>query len=65
MQLKAIAEEVPLLILVDLESNHNFIIETAGRRLGIPIQKQTGLRISVANGERVSNLGMCTALTFQ
>ncbi|KAI4302130.1 hypothetical protein MLD38_037914 [Melastoma candidum] len=55
-----------LVALLDSGSTHNFISEAAAQRTGLPLQHRPHLTATVANGERVSCLGVIrqTALTI-
>ena len=53
MQVCVLVGSTPLIALLDTGSTHNFIIETAATRSGVPIQSQPRHTAMVANGEKV------------
>ncbi|KAF2308250.1 hypothetical protein GH714_038636 [Hevea brasiliensis] len=55
MQLQALIGNYSLTVLVYSGSTNNFISAAAVTRLGIPIHQQAGVKVSVANGEKVSS----------
>ncbi|XP_068645195.1 uncharacterized protein [Aristolochia californica] len=64
MQVKAKLPHLLLLALVDSGSTHNFISEPATKQLGLEIQQQKGLSISVANGAKIPSVGLCANTPF-
>ncbi|KAF3645204.1 hypothetical protein FXO38_19759 [Capsicum annuum] len=64
MQLQAVIDKKLLLSLVGSGSTHNFISSTAAQRLDLPIQRRRNLYASVANGEKISSLGICMVVQF-
>lgn len=64
MQLQVVVDMKLLLSLVDSRSTHYFISSTATQRLGLPIHHQANLNVSVANGEKISSLGICKGVQF-
>jgi hypothetical protein len=59
MQLQVHVGNTPLLALLDSGSTHNFITPEAAKRAGIAITPRRGLRVVVANGDRVASSGLC------
>ncbi|XP_068662998.1 uncharacterized protein [Aristolochia californica] len=57
MQVKAQLHHLQLLALVDFGSTHNFINQPAVEQLGLVVQQQTGLSVSVANGAKITSVG--------
>ncbi|PHU00599.1 hypothetical protein BC332_30386 [Capsicum chinense] len=64
MQLQAVIDKKLLLSLVGSGSTHNFISSTAAQRLDLPIQRRRNLYASVANGEKISSLGIWMVVQF-
>ncbi|WVZ75167.1 LOW QUALITY PROTEIN: hypothetical protein U9M48_023250, partial [Paspalum notatum var. saurae] len=58
MQVAVTLGSVALVALLDSGSTHNFIFEVAARRSGLPLQQRPCLTAMVANGERVSCVGI-------
>ena len=65
MQLQAKIADCPVWVLIDSGSTHNFIRSGMIPRLGISVQERPGLRVAVANGEKVSSGGICRGVAFQ
>jgi hypothetical protein len=53
-----------LLTLLDSGSTHNFIDTEAAARVGIVLSKHGGLRVAIANGDRLTSPGCCRAMGF-
>ncbi|XP_068657870.1 uncharacterized protein [Aristolochia californica] len=53
-----------LLALVDSGSTHNFLSQTSGTHLGLAILQNSGLSISIGNGEKLTSIGLCSAVQF-
>ncbi|XP_068636086.1 uncharacterized protein [Aristolochia californica] len=64
MQVHAGIQNFRLLALVDSGSTHNFLSQTAATHLGLAIQKNSGLSVSVANGEKLTSIGLYSAVQF-
>ena len=66
MQLGVDLGGTPLIVFLDSGSTHNFISESAAQRTGLPLQRRPRLTATVANGERVSCVGVIrpTAVTI-
>ncbi|KAG8489288.1 hypothetical protein CXB51_017334 [Gossypium anomalum] len=64
MQLTAKVSGKTVLVLVDSGSTHNFLREGLVPRLGLKIQKKSGLQVCAANGERVPSIGICKSVQF-
>ncbi|XP_068662938.1 uncharacterized protein [Aristolochia californica] len=45
-------------------STHNFISQPAAKQLGLVIQQQTGLSVSVTNGAKITSVGISPATHF-
>jgi hypothetical protein len=58
MQLHVDLDGISLIALLDLGSTLNFISESMTRRTGLPLQCRPRLTATVANGERVSYVGV-------
>jgi hypothetical protein len=59
MKLPVVINGVSLVALVDSGSTHTFIQEGLVSKLGIMVERRTGLSIKVANGDRVPSTGVC------
>jgi hypothetical protein len=57
MQVSVILNGCFLTALLDSGSTHNFVDTTAAERVGLRLQTQSGLRIAVANEDRIANPG--------
>ncbi|XP_068645154.1 uncharacterized protein [Aristolochia californica] len=64
MPVRAQLHHLQLLALVDSGSTHNFISQPAAEQLGLVIQQQTGLSVSVPNGAKIASVGISTATLF-
>ncbi|MEJ2002546.1 MAG: retropepsin-like aspartic protease [Maritimibacter sp.] len=51
-----------LLVLHDIGSTHNFVGTAVVEQASLLLQHHSGLRIAVANGDRVDNHGCCRDL---
>jgi hypothetical protein len=58
MQITVTLGPASLVALLDSDSTHNFISEVAAHRSGLPLQRRPRLTTMVANGERVTCLGV-------
>ncbi|XP_068651582.1 uncharacterized protein [Aristolochia californica] len=63
MQVHASIQTLLLLALVDLGSTHNFLSQPAAQQLGLSLQYNSGISVSVANGEKSTSVGSA-AVTF-
>ena len=64
MRITAKIGKVPLTALIDTGSTHNFLHEPFARLAGLHIESNSSLRVMVANGERLRNLGLCREVTL-
>jgi hypothetical protein len=64
MQVAVTLGASPLLTLLDSGSTHDFISESAARRTGLPLQSRPQLTVTVANGERVTCVGVLRQAAF-
>jgi hypothetical protein len=64
MQIRIALSGTSLIALLDSGSTHNFIFEAAAQRTGLPLQHRPQLTATVANGERVSCLGVICQAAF-
>lgn len=55
----------PITVLIDLGSTHNFIDSTTAKHLGLNIRSCPYLQVVVANGERITSLGICEDVLLQ
>jgi hypothetical protein len=58
MQVAVMLGATPLVALLDSGSTHNFISEAAARRSGLPQQQRLRLSTMVANGKRITCVGV-------
>ncbi|XP_068639434.1 uncharacterized protein [Aristolochia californica] len=61
MQVQAQLHHLQLFALVDSGNTHNFISQLASEQLGLVIQQQIGLSVSVANGAKIASVGISPA----
>jgi hypothetical protein len=64
MKLLAKVAGTTVSVLVDSGSTHNFIREDLIPRLGLNVWKKSGLRVYVANGEKITGMGICKSVPF-
>ncbi|XP_068662916.1 uncharacterized protein [Aristolochia californica] len=64
MQVKAQLHHLHLLALVESGSTHNFISQPTAEQLGLVVQQQTCLSISVANGAKITSVGISPTTHF-
>ena len=64
MQMHIMLDDVSLLALIDSGSTHNFIAEEAAARITLPSPTLDKMRVTVANGERVSCHGVYRTVPF-
>jgi hypothetical protein len=62
MQLPVVINKVVLIALLNSGSTRNFVETEAAARAGITLQGRTGLRVTVANGDRITSPGSCPDL---
>jgi hypothetical protein len=62
MQLYVIINDTRITALVDSGSTHNFMDLDTAECIGLKFGGQAGLRVTMANGERVHNPGCCQDL---
>jgi hypothetical protein len=62
MQVYVDINNTRLRTLIDSGSTHNFVDLEAIARAGVTLRDNSGLRILVANGDRLSRLGCCRRL---
>lgn len=65
MKLVAKIGEVDAIILVDSESTHNFVDSKLVRRLNLPIELTSQMRVMIADGESLSTKEMCKVVECQ
>lgn len=46
--------------LIDSSSTHSFFNDKVVKKLNLPVVQRDGLKVVVANGERVKSKGLCT-----
>jgi hypothetical protein len=64
MQVAVMLGASPLLALLDSGSTHDFISESTARRTGLPLQSRSRLTATMANGERVTCVGVLRQVAF-
>ncbi|XP_068649575.1 uncharacterized protein [Aristolochia californica] len=64
MQVRSGLQHLQLLALVDSGNTHNFISQPAAQQLSLLIQQNTGISVSVANGEKISSARVYPAVPF-
>jgi hypothetical protein len=64
MQLRVDMNGACLLTLLDSSSTHNFIDTEVAMRVGLVLSEHGGLRVVVANGDHLTSLGCCKAMSF-
>ncbi|XP_068636095.1 uncharacterized protein [Aristolochia californica] len=64
MQVYATINNLMLLALVDSDSTHNFLSQPAAQQLGLLFQNNSGISVSMANGDKVISVGFCSAVPF-
>jgi predicted aspartyl protease len=62
MQSQVKVNGATLTALLDSGSTHNFLDDDVAARVGITFHDRPGLRVSVANGDRLISSGCCCAL---
>jgi hypothetical protein len=62
MQVSVIINGCSLATLLDSGSTHNFVDSAAAERGSLRLQHHSGLRVAVANGDRVDSPGCCRDL---
>ncbi|XP_077232412.1 uncharacterized protein LOC143869736 [Tasmannia lanceolata] len=60
MRVTGTLSRLPLVILIDSGSTHNFLDATIVKRAGLKISNIGKIDVVVANGEKLSSLGMCS-----
>ncbi|CAL4917571.1 unnamed protein product [Urochloa decumbens] len=61
IRLRVLIHGVELVALVDSGSTHTFIRGSVADRIGLTVMPRPGRKVSVADGRRLSSLGVCTA----
>lgn len=56
---------VRLVALVDSSSTHTFIAQNTAHSLGLAMAPRKGMSVTVANGDRVPCVGLCSKVTLQ
>ncbi|XP_068666506.1 uncharacterized protein [Aristolochia californica] len=64
MQVHAGIQKFMLLALVDSGSTDKFLSHAEANQLGLTIQQNSGLSVSVANREKLTSVGICSAVKF-
>nr|GMC86807.1 uncharacterized protein LOC109178468 [Ipomoea batatas] len=55
----------PITALIDSRSTHNFVDSATAKQLGLNIRGCPYLQVAVANGERITGLGVCEDVLLQ
>ena len=64
MRFMAKIGKIPLTVLIDTRSTHNFLHEPLAKLVGLQTESNSSLRAVVANGERIGSPGMCREVTL-
>lgn len=64
MRLRGTVQQKPVMVLVDSGSTHSFIDVGFHKRLALPLSDQKPFAVQVANGERMTNQGVCTGVVI-
>jgi hypothetical protein len=64
MQLHVDINDTRLLALLDFGSTHNFVDLATANRAGIKLGGRSGLKVAVANGDRVHSSGCCRNMSI-
>ena len=64
MRVTAKIGKVPLTVLIDTGSTHNFLHEPLAKLVGLQTKSNSSLRVVVANSERIRSTGMCREVTL-
>lgn len=64
MKLQGVLKEQLIKILVDSSSTDNYLYQTLASKLAITPDNQRCMDVVVANGERLSSAGSCTAISW-
>nr|GMD87068.1 uncharacterized protein LOC109178468 [Ipomoea batatas] len=65
MRVNLLLNNRPITALIDSGSAHNFLDSVTAKRLGLIIRSCPFLQVVVANGERVTGLGICEDVQLQ
>nr|GMC63759.1 uncharacterized protein LOC109178468 [Ipomoea batatas]GMC82086.1 uncharacterized protein LOC109178468 [Ipomoea batatas]GME14270.1 uncharacterized protein LOC109178468 [Ipomoea batatas] len=65
MRVNLLLNNRPITALIDFGSTHNFVDSAMAKRLGLIIRSCPFLQVAVANGERVTGLGICEDIQLQ
>lgn len=53
-----------VIILIDIGGTHHFVDTTMAIKCGLMVQKASPMQVRIANGDMVSNEGMCNVVTM-
>ncbi len=62
MRISGMIKEARVILLADTGSTHNFLNSKLAEKLGLVPDKHTAFEVMVANGERLSSKGKCSAV---
>lgn len=62
MRIPCVIKETRVVLLADTGSTHNFLSTKLAAQLGLEPNKHTAVEVMVANGERLSSKGKCSAV---
>ncbi|KAF8389533.1 hypothetical protein HHK36_024048 [Tetracentron sinense] len=65
MRVRGTIKRLPITILIDSGSTHNFIDSACVSQAGCPIQTGEDINVMVANGDKLASKGKCTNLTIK
>ena len=65
MRLQGKVKNLPIIILVDSGSTHNFINQNVVKQVGFPTQVVDGISVSVANGDKMWVKDVCVGVQWE
>ncbi|KAF8398865.1 hypothetical protein HHK36_014729 [Tetracentron sinense] len=64
MRLTGSIQKLPVVVLIDFGSTHNFLDPVISTRAGLPTLPNGQFEVTVANGEKLSGQGRCNGVTL-
>ena len=58
MRVRGTIGTTPITILIDTGSTYNFLYQKMGERLALPVDREKSLKVMVADGSRMSCIGV-------
>ncbi|CAM8978876.1 unnamed protein product [Rhodiola kirilowii] len=65
LRLRGQLKTLPIVILVDSGSTHNFLQTRVARKAGLPIEQSTHLNVTIGNGDELQCQGLCRNVELQ